>query len=212
MAEWIFETQNLCFGSKISYENIKICKEKVTFIVGRSGAGKSTLLKLFNATVSPSNGEVYYCGVPISEMDTLALRRQVILVGQSVFLFDGTIQKNFEKFYEQREMMPPLKEKILEYLHICLVPFGPEKKCSEMSGGERQRVFLALYLSFMPKVLLLDEPTSALDKSSGKTVIKNILEFCAKEKITVVAVSHDALLTEEFADDIIVIGKEEEEQ
>lgn len=94
------------------------------------------------------------------------------------------------------------------YLDLCSVPFSLDSDCTNMSGGERQRVYIAIFLSFKPKVLMLDEPTSALDKETGIKVIDNILTYCKKNEITVVAVSHDGDIIDKFADHIIAIGEE----
>ena len=69
-----------------------------------------------------------------------------------------------------------------------------------MSGGERQRVYIGIFLSFNPKVLMLDEPTSALDDENSEIVIKNVLDYCKDQGITVIVVSHDKQLTDKFAE------------
>lgn len=78
-----------------------------------------------------------------------------------------------------------------------------------MSGGEKQRLYLAIFLSFRPEVLMLDEPTSALDETTARRVMGNILDYCRKEKITVIAVSHDKALTEKFAENILALERVE---
>jgi putative ABC transport system ATP-binding protein len=75
-----------------------------------------------------------------------------------------------------------------------------------MSGGERQRVYIAIFLSFLPKVIMLDEPTSALDKENSTKVIQNIIAFCKEKGIVVIIVSHDNQIVEHFAENIITIG------
>ena len=74
-----------------------------------------------------------------------------------------------------------------------------------MSGGEKQRLYIAIYLSFKPKVIMLDEPTSALDEENSHEVIKNILSFSKENKITSLIVSHDKELANAFADNTVVI-------
>ncbi|MGE4282797.1 MAG: ATP-binding cassette domain-containing protein [Clostridia bacterium] len=203
----IFKTRDLQFNNMIDYCDIAIHEYKATFITGESGTGKSTLLKLFNGTLSQSNGEIFYSGKSIQEADTILLRKEVSLISQGIFLFDASIKENFEMFYEYREEAPPTDDEINEFLRICCIFFPLDKDCTTMSGGERQRIYMAIYLSFIPKVIMLDEPTSALDTKNSHDVIENILLFCKKNHITAIVVSHDKELTKRFAEDIIEIRK-----
>lgn len=205
MGNIIFETRNLSFRDTIHYQDIRIVKDKVNFIVGRSGTGKSTLLRLFNGTLTPSAGEIFYAGDSLLEMDTIDLRKEVSLISQSVYLFDSSIRDNFIQFYEYRGMAVPTDEMMLEFLKLSQINFPLDKDCTTMSGGERQRVYIAIFLSFLPKVIMLDEPTSALDKDNGYHVIQNVISFCKEKEITVVVISHDNNLTETFGENIIAI-------
>lgn len=186
---------------------MEVYKNKVTFITGESGSGKSTLLKLFNGTLTPSKGDILYDGKNILDRDTIELRKEVILISQSVFLFDKTIRENFMAFYEYREEPLPSDDVMKEFLHMCCIPFDLDKSCTTMSGGERQRVYMAIYLSFEPSVVMLDEPTSALDSQNSYEVIKNIIMFCKRKGLTLVIVSHDRELTEDFAEEVIIIKR-----
>lgn len=203
----ILSTKNLTFNELITYKDIQIQKNKANFIVGKSGTGKSTLLRLFNGTLSPSSGNIFYAEKDINEIDTIALRQEVLLISQSVYLFDESIRENFKQFYEYRDLTPPSKEEMKYFLELCCVPFSLDSNCTIMSGGERQRVYIAIFLSLNPRVLMLDEPTSALDKHNSKNVMENILTYCKENEITVIVVSHDSSLTEMFAENIIEIGE-----
>ncbi len=208
MDKIILETKNLSFNKMINYNDIQIIKNKANFIVGKSGTGKSTLLRLFNGTLSPSNGDVYYSGKSISEIDTINLRHEILLISQTVFLFDVSIKENFKQFYEFRDLTPPTEEEMKYFLNLCSINFSLDSNCTTMSGGERHRIYTAIFLSFKPKILMLDEPTSALDKHNSINVIENILAYCKDNDITVIIVSHDANITDKFSDNTIVIGEE----
>nr|WP_308741910.1 ATP-binding cassette domain-containing protein [uncultured Anaerocolumna sp.] len=203
----LFETKNLSFNQIIKYKDIQIKEGKVSFIVGKSGSGKSTLLKLFNGTLPPSNGTIYYHDRDISQMDTITLRKEVLLISQAVYLFDGCIEDNFKEFYRYRDMPAPSEEVMKEFLKLCCIPFSLDKDCTTMSGGEKQRVYIAIYLSFLPKVIMLDEPTSALDKENSNDLIENLIAFAKDKGITVIIVSHDPKITDKFAEEIILIER-----
>ncbi len=204
----LFETTDLVFCGFIRYGNLSIPTDRVTFITGESGCGKSTLLKLMNGVLSPSRGNIFYRGRDISKVDTIRLRREVSLVSQEAFLFDGSIRENFDAFYKFRNMAPPSDEEIKTCLSLMQLDFTPPALTQTLSGGEKQRLYLAVFLSFRPGVLLLDEPTSALDARTGETVMSNIIQFCKGNHTELLAVSHNRELTEKFSENTLQLKRE----
>lgn len=207
----IIKANQVNFQNFIFYPDIEIMKNEIVFLSGRSGAGKSTFLKILNKTVSLTSGEVLYFGENIEQMHSLKLRKKILLVSQKAFLFPGTVEDNIRLFYEFREEPMIDRIKMQEFWDICCVPFDSAKESAYLSGGEKQRVFLAIMLSFQPKVLLLDEPTSALDRETAHQVMEQIREYCRKSGITVIAVSHDKDMTERFADREIYLDERRQE-
>lgn len=199
----LIETKDLKFQDIISYPNLSIEAETVTFLCGESGSGKSTLLKLINGIVSPAEGTVLIEGIDIADLDTVELRREFLLVSQSVYLFDQTIRQNFEEYYKYRELAIPDDVEIKEFLQLCCADFSLDSYCPSLSGGERQRVFLAVCLSLKPRVLMLDEPTSALDSATAEQLMQNITAYCKHNQITLIVVSHDRSLAARYADKVI---------
>lgn len=209
MTAILFKAKQLCFYDKICFADLEIPVGKTTFITGPSGAGKSTLLRLFNGVLSPTHGQLYYLGQNLEDLDTIELRKEVLLVSQAVFLFDGSIRDNFAAFYEHRERTLPNDETIKKFLSICCLPFDPDAITNTMSGGEKQRLYLAIFLSFHPAVLMLDEPTSALDSETANRVMENIIAYCHEKDITVIAVSHDKALTAKFSENVLALERVE---
>ena len=185
---------------------MEIPKAITTFISGESGSGKSTLLKLLNGVLSPSAGDITYLDKTLEEYDPIQLRKSILLVGQSVFLFDKSIKENFDEYYAYRGLDPLNEGQIKRYLHICSVDLPLDSMCHVLSGGERQRVFLALNLSFNPKVLMMDEPTSALDDRNANALMEHVKAHCKANQITLIVVSHDKTLAETYADYIVTLS------
>lgn len=208
MAEQLFQANNLIYKYNLTYDNVRIEKDKINFIVGESGSGKSTFLKLLNNSISPVSGQLLYNGKAIEEYDPIALRREVSLVSQEPFLFDESILDNFKTFYSLRQVPMPKKEYISYITELCYVNVPLDQNASTLSGGERQRVYISIFLSLCPKVILLDEPTSALDEKSSRKVMKNVISFCKEKNIDMVIVSHDKNIVEEFCENKVEIAKE----
>ena len=139
---------------------------RCTAVMGASGAGKTTLLRLLNRLTEPTTGRIMLDGVPIAELDVLALRRRVGLVAQApVLLTDRVLD-------EVRVGRPDLPEAgVVELLaRVGLAPRFATRATGELSGGEAQRLCLARALAVEPEMLLLDEPTSALDGASAEVI------------------------------------------
>lgn len=201
------EIKKVNFENLIDYPDVSIETGQVTFICGSSGCGKSTLLRLLNGTVSPGKGEIILDGRSIDEFDTVVLRRELMLVSQSVYLFDSTIKENFEEFYGYSGLPVPDDDAIASWLSLCCADFPLDMSCISMSGGERQRVYIAIYLSFKPKVLMLDEPTSALDSQTSARLMENLTEYCKSNGMTMIVVSHDRTLAERYATKTILLER-----
>lgn len=201
-------SDDLCFGGFIKYPYTEIQKNEFVFITGESGCGKSSFLRLLNLSALPSSGKIYYRGQDIRELPVLEYRRDVLLAPQEIYLFEGSIIENFN-IYRKYCDKPPLRVTEAErFLKICRADFPADLSCRNLSGGEKQRVFLAVFLSCMPKVLLLDEPTAALDEKTASELMSGLKSFCSEEGITAVMVCHSRDLADTFGDRVIRFGKE----
>lgn len=189
------------------YDDFSIDKNEVVFVVGKSGSGKSTLLKLINNTLQMKSGRIFYKDENILNIKPVELRRNIIMTSQENFLFDMTIRENFHEFYKLRDLKELTDEEISTFLRITNFDVDMNLNVEKLSGGEKQRVFLAIALSLDPEVLLLDEPTSALDEKTSFSMMKNIVEYCKNNDITLMIVTHQKNLVDEFADKIIDLGE-----
>ncbi|MBU3143256.1 ATP-binding cassette domain-containing protein [Clostridium sp. CF012] len=208
MNDLLFKASNLIYKANLTYDDIQIKQGMVNFIVGDSGSGKSTFLKLLNGSINSVSGELLYKGTGIDKYEPIALRREVSLVSAEPFLFDESIIDNFKTFYTLRQLPMPNSDYISYITELCSVNVPLDQNASTLSSGERQRVYISIFLSLCPKVILLDEPTSALDEKNSHKIIENIIKFCKEKHIDVVIVSHDKNIVEEFCENKIEIIKE----
>jgi putative ABC transport system ATP-binding protein len=180
--------------------SVSIPAGRCTAVTGASGAGKSTLLRLLNRLEEPTTGRITLGGVPIAELDVLALRRCVGLVAQaSVLLTDRVLDEVRVGRHHMSEAG------VVELLaRVGLGQWFTERATAELSGGESQRLCLARALAVEPEMLLLDEPTSALDEASAEVIGALVSDYVSAGG-TVVLVSHDHSLIESVADQVLVL-------
>ncbi|MDQ2086297.1 ABC transporter ATP-binding protein [Herbivorax sp. ANBcel31] len=203
----MFKLIDVGYKNILDIEKIEISKNRVTCIVGESGSGKSTLLRLLNKLISCDRGEIYYDNLLIDNIDSVELRRNVVMLPQQPIVFPGSIKDNLLiglKFSEKPEVKDCKLTKILEM--VCL-----KKKLNEdaekLSGGEKQRMALGRVILMEPEVFLLDEPSSALDEKTEQMIIEKMVNYTKTEKKTLVMVTHSKKTALEYSDNIIKIDK-----
>ncbi|WP_319402154.1 peptidase domain-containing ABC transporter [uncultured Anaeromusa sp.] len=179
-------------------------------IVGRSGSGKSTLTKLIQGLYQPEAGSIHIDGVQMAEVDPVWLRRQVGVVLQENFLFNGSVRENIAAAAPSAPMEAIIQVAQLAGAHefILELPEGYDTKVGErgtaLSGGQRQRLAIARALLTNPRVLIFDEATSALDYESERIVMQHLDGIAAQR--TMVMIAH-RLSTVRHCDCIVVVDK-----
>jgi len=183
--------------------DIEVNSGEIFSLTGHSGAGKSTLLKLLCRLLEPSEGEIFFNGENILEMNPRSLRREVVLVFQSPVLMGKKVREDLALgFNFATDGYPSLPteatwaEKLLEKVHLPTKFLEEDPK--NLSLGEAHRVALARALAIQPKVLLLDEPTASLDPVS-KQVIEEVLHEASSQGTSIVLVTHDLSQAERLA-------------
>jgi ATP-binding cassette subfamily B protein len=176
-------------------------------VAGRSGCGKTTWLRALMRLAHPCDGEATLGGVPLDRVSRKSIGELIGYVGQSPFLFAGTVAQNIA--YGSKGATSEAIERAAEMacIHdeIMLMPGGFRARVAErgqnLSGGQRQRIALARVFLKNPPILILDEGTSALDNTSERLVQNAINE--ARADRTVILVAH-RLTTLRDADCILV--------
>jgi len=180
----------------------------IVALVGSSGSGKTTLASLAASFLTPDEGRILVDGYDLSEVLLSSYRRQLGLVLQDEFLFDGTIRENL-LFARPGANDDDVREAaqaahVLEFAERF--PEGLETIIGErgvkLSGGQRQRVTIARALLAAPRILFLDEATSSLDTES-EALIQESLGALLEDRTTFV-IAH-RLSTIQRADLILVI-------
>ncbi|HLU36737.1 MAG TPA: ATP-binding cassette domain-containing protein, partial [Thermomicrobiales bacterium] len=148
---------------------------------------------------------ILYKGTPISEIDPVRLRRQVVMLPQTPVMFDGTIRDNLLIGLEFSEREPVPDDALHRVLEIMDLRKELEDDAATLSGGEKQRVALGRILVMRPDAALLDEPSSALDEGTERAVIGRLADAARERGVTVVMVTHSRPLAEAVADHLVEI-------
>ncbi len=184
-------------------EELKILPQKITCIVGESGGGKTTLIKLLNKMITSTSGEIYYCDNPIKELDSVALRREVVMLSQSPGIFPGSVRDNLLVGLKFSEKEPADDNELIEVLKKVHLYKSLDDIAENLSGGEKQRVALGRVMLMDPKILLLDEPSSALDEKTERNIIREVVDYVRTKNKTLIVVTHSKDIATEHADEII---------
>ncbi|MED3033904.1 ABC transporter ATP-binding protein [Bacillus tropicus] len=203
----MFILKDVTYKDILHIPYLQIQKEKITCIIGESGSGKSTLLRMLNDLQSPTSGTIEYNGKLISDYPPIQLRRDVVMLGQTPPIFDGTIKDNLLMGLRLSEKPFPNDDILQSALKVVSLEKNLEDNADSLSGGEKQRLAFARIVLMDPPVYLLDEPTSALDSDTERRVMKQFTTLAREKKKTVIFITHSQQLPEEIADDIIEISK-----
>lgn len=164
---------------------------KMTALVGHSGGGKTTIFALLQRLRVPASGSIDIDGQSIVDVSLKSLRRNISVVGQDAFLFEGSIIDNIRAGHESAtdEMCIEAARAASAHDFIMGLPRGYQTEVGELggqvSGGQRQRIAIARAFLKNAPIILLDEPTSALD-SETEDVIQRELRRLTEGKTTLV--------------------------
>ncbi len=190
--------------------SLNIKKGSTTAIVGSTGSGKSTLIKLLLRLYDVDSGHILFDDIDIKDLEIHTLRKNIGLVSQDIFLFEGTVFDNIaygNLEASETEIWEAAKlSESDEFINLL-----PNKKDTvvgergqKLSGGQRQRISIARAILKNPEILILDEATSAVDNETEAAIQRSLDTL--KEGRTVVAIAH-RLSTIRNADIIYVLEK-----
>ncbi len=193
--------------------NVNVTVESGTSValVGPSGAGKTTIANLIPRLYDVKGGAVTIGGASVADIPLGELRKNVGIVQQNVYLFNGTVRENilYGKPGASEAQMIAAAKAAGAHEFIEKLEKGYDTECGErgvrLSGGQKQRISIARLFLKNPPVLILDEATSALDNESERVVQKSLSELCKGR--TSIVIAH-RLTTIRNADKIYVITED----
>lgn len=193
-------------------ENISFDVEpgETVAIVGQTGSGKSTIAKLINRTYDVNEGCVLVDGVDVRDWDLAALRRQISIIEQDVFLFSRKVTENiaFGDPGATTEEIEAAARAAQAHEFIMTFSDGYETVIGErgttLSGGQRQRLAIARAFLTEPRILVLDDSTSAVDSATEDRIQQAIAR--AAERQTTILITH-RLSQIRWADKVVLLRR-----
>lgn len=184
--------------------DLQIKKGELVAIVGTSGSGKSTLLNMLGGLDKPSAGSLTIAGrnlLKFTEEDYMVYKRNVV-----GFVWQNNARNLVPYLTAVQNVELPMllqgkkerRAKALDLLEAVGLSHRVNSRLDQMSGGEQQRVAIAIALANDPVILLADEPTGSVDTKTSDQILNVFKELNAKRGITIVIVTHDLRLAKKI--------------
>lgn len=207
MSEYIIEAQNLTkkFGEFLAVDNLdlKIKKGEVFGFLGPNGAGKTTSINMMVGLLNPTEGRILIDGKDLKDMD----RGTIGICPQELVLWENLTC--FENLKLMGDMYEVPKEELKSRVHKLLADLFLEDKAdtlaSQLSGGMKRRLNLAMAVIHQPEIVVLDEPSEGLDPQSRR-VLWNYIRFLRdKEHKTIILTTHLMDEADQLSDRVAII-------
>lgn len=209
----MIEVKDLCagYGQSTVLQQVSLRFEAgtVTVLAGPNGSGKSTLLKCAAGLLSPQSGTVTVAGRPLQAYDRRALAQTLAYLPQSrpvpsISVSRMVLHGRFPYLGYPRRYRQADRDAARSAMERCGILYRADRPVSALSGGERQKVYLAMAVAQNTPAVLLDEPTTYLDIRHQLEVLELAKSLTAAGK-TVVLVLHDLNLALQYADRIALL-------
>ena len=209
----MLEIKNLYAGYKKEWviKNVSLCVDRgeIVTLIGKNGCGKSTLLRSIVGATPKTSGEILLDGDSLVGISPLTLSRRISYLAQDKNIPDITVSRmvlngrfphlSYPRRYREKDFA--IAKEAMERMGIS--DFS-ERKLSELSGGMRQKVYIAMALCQGTDVILMDEPTTFLDVTQQFLLCDTVREL-ANEGKAILLVLHDVLLALKVSDKIALV-------
>lgn len=196
--------------SALNNINLEIQPGEFVYVIGSTGAGKSTFMKLLYREEKATSGKVLVAGIDVSKIKNKKVpyfRRKLGVVFQDFRLLPN--KTVFDNVAYALEVIDCPKKEIREKVRDVLELVNLQEKAyafpDELSGGQQQRVAIARAIVNKPLVLIADEPTGNLDPATSKEIIELLEEINKKNGTTIIVVTHDLHIVQEYKKRTITI-------
>ncbi|HGA2396168.1 TPA: ATP-binding cassette domain-containing protein [Streptococcus agalactiae] len=181
---------------------------EIVGLIGSNGTGKSTILKMINGLIPYDKGNIYYQGKEVKSFSDNKLRQMRkdiayifqnhnLLAGESVYYHLALVYK-----LNHQKVNHDAINDILDFLGLMDLK---QVKCHSLSGGQQQKVAIAMAVLQKPKLILCDEISSALDTNSEKEIFNLLSDLREKYGISILMIDHHLSLLKQYCDRVMIL-------
>ncbi len=198
-------------GTVLRGVSLELGAGELVGLIGPNGSGKTTLIRILSGLLVPSQGEVCLDGQDMRAFDRRQVAQRVAVVPQELnvpFAFSAYEMVMMGRTPHVRPIMgagPRDCQVVAEKMELTATSVLAERPFNELSGGEKQRVIMAMALAQEPEILLLDEPTVHLDINHQVEILELIKRLNRRDSLTVLATMHDLNLAALYFDRLILL-------
>ena len=193
--------------------NLSIRAGEIVGLLGPNGSGKTTLIKLVSGILKPVQGEVRLNGSSLSKLSRKSVARSLAVVPQQFHIpYAFTVGEvvmlgriPFLKAFAEESKID--RQFVSDALELVGISELKKRRFDELSGGERQKVVLAMALAQQPRLLLLDEPTVHLDITHQVEILELVKKLNVEQGLTVIGAMHDLNLAALYFDRLVLLKK-----
>lgn len=191
--------------------SLSVNKGEFLGIIGPSGAGKTTIFRILSGYLKPHFGKIFVKGRELKTLSHSERSKTMAFVPQGIFTaLPYTVWQIVEMGRVSRSskisgLTPMDIDAIKEALDFVKMYKYSARYFNSLSGGEKQRVLIAMALAQSPEVLLLDEPTASLDIGLKSHLMTLLRKLNQEKGITIASISHDIQLSASFCDSLVMI-------
>jgi iron complex transport system ATP-binding protein len=191
--------------------NLSIMTGEMIGILGPNGSGKTTLIKLASGILKPKRGEIRLNGSGLGQLNRKSIARSLAVVPQQFHIpFAFTVGEvvmlgriPFLKAFAEESKLD--RQFVADAMQLVGISELKERRLDELSGGEQQKVILAMALAQQPRLLLLDEPTVHLDIAHQVEILDLVKRLNVEQGITVIGAMHDLNLAALYFNRLILL-------
>ena len=183
-------------------------------IIGPNGSGKTTLVKMISGILPLQAGEIQVAGKSITAYQSRELAKKLAVLPQlTSHAFSFTVKETVSlgRYAFKKGLFQTLSDEdghiIAEVMEQTGVTQYADSPLDELSGGEKQRVFLAQALAQTPEIMILDEPTNHLDLAYQKELLDLLKDWTEKKQLTVISIFHDLNLAGLYCDKLLLLNQ-----
>ncbi len=191
--------------------NLSVKAGEMVGLLGPNGSGKTTLIKLASGVLKPDQGEIRLDSSSLSQLSRKSIARSVAVVPQQfhipfAFTTSEVVMLGRIPFIKALAGETATdRQAVTTAMELVGISQLAQRRFDELSGGERQKVILAMALAQQPRLLLLDEPTVHLDISHQVEILERVRSLNVEQGLTVIAAMHDLNLASLYFDRLILL-------